>query len=87
VFELRPDGQEAENAERYGDQAQAEQAATAMLIRRPDLQFVEIAERDAGESGGSGPTTVARIAAAQPAAPDETQIDDRHKLPRGDPEC
>ena len=86
VFELRPDGQETENAERYGDQAQAEQAATAMLIRHPDLQFVEIAERDAG-GGASEPTTVGRIAATQPPAPDDAQIDDLHKLPRGDPEC
>jgi hypothetical protein len=83
VFELRPDGQRESDAERYREQSEAEQAATAMLIRRPDLQYVEIAEQEPGRAAD----TVGRIAAAQPPAPEEAEIDDLHKLPRGDPEC
>jgi hypothetical protein len=86
VFELRPDGEQVDDAERYRGQAEAEQAATAMLIRRPDLQFVEISA-DAGGGDRSEPATVGRIAATQPPAPGEAQIDDLHKLPRGDQEC
>jgi hypothetical protein len=55
-----------------------------MLIRRPDLQFVEIAEH---EPGRAADTVARRITAAQPPAPEEAEIDDLHTLPRGDPEC
>jgi hypothetical protein len=83
LFELRPDGERSDDAERYRGQAEAEQAATAMLIRHPDLQFVEIAEHDArGDEG-----TIGRISATQPPAPDKARVDDLHELPRGDPEC
>jgi len=81
-FELRPDGAPSEDAERYRERSTAEQAATAMLNRRPDLQFVEIAE--CGE--GLTPTTIGRISATQPPAPADGEIDDLHKLPRGAPE-
>jgi hypothetical protein len=84
VFELRPDGKAERHAECYQEQSQAEQAATAMLIRRPDLQFVEIAEH---EPGRAADTVARRITAAQPPAPEEAEIDDLHRLPRGDPEC
>jgi hypothetical protein len=87
AFELRPDGRQVDGAERYGSEAEAEQAATAMLIRSPGLQFVEIAEYAAGGGERSEPATVGRIAATQPPAPEEAQIDDLHKLTRGDPEC
>jgi hypothetical protein len=83
VFELRPDGERERDAERYGEQSEAEQAATAMLIRRPDLQFVEIAEYQAERSA----ETVGRITAAQPPAPEDAKVDGLHTLPRGDPEC
>jgi hypothetical protein len=83
LFELRPDGERVDGAERYRGQAEAEQAATAMLIRHPDLQFVEIAEHDVhGDEG-----TIGRISATQPPAPDEARVDDLHELPRGEPEC
>jgi hypothetical protein len=84
VFELRPDGEPEDDAERYGEQSEAEQAATAMLIRRPDLQFVEIAEHEPGRAADA---VARRITAAQPPAPEEAEIDDLHTLPRGDPEC
>jgi hypothetical protein len=86
-FELRPDDGAASDVERYPDKAEAEQAATAMLIRRSELAFVEIAEYElrAGEIRQLG--TVSRIAGAQPPAPSEADVDDLHKLPRGDPEC
>jgi hypothetical protein len=86
-FELRPDGGAASDAVRHRDKAKAEQAATAMLIRRSELAFVEIAEYElrAGEIRQLG--TVSRIAGAQPPAPSEADVDDLHKLPRGDPEC
>jgi hypothetical protein len=81
-FELRPDGEPIEDAERCRERPAAEQAATAMLNRQPELQFVEIAE--CGE--GRTPTAVGRISAAQPPAPADGEIDDLHKLPRGAPE-
>jgi hypothetical protein len=86
-FELRPDGGAASDAERYRDKPEAEQAAAAMLIRRSELEFVEIAEYRlrAGEIRRVG--TVSRIAGSQPPAPSEAEVDDLHKLPRGDPEC
>ena len=86
-FELRPDGEQVEVAESYGARAEAEQAATAMLIRCPGLQFVEIAEHDVPRGARAGGETVSRVAAAQPPVPSEAEVDDLHKLPRGDPEC
>jgi hypothetical protein len=83
-FELRPDSQAMEDAERYGERSAAEQAATAMLNRRPELELVEIAE--CGADAASAPTVVGRISAAQPPAPADAEIDDLHKLPRGAPE-
>jgi hypothetical protein len=82
-FELWPDGQAVGGAERYGDRAAAEQAATAMLIRRPDLAFVDIAK--CGES--SLPHTISRISGTQPPVPAAGEVDGLHLLPRGEPEC
>jgi hypothetical protein len=86
-FELQPDGGAVSDAERYRNKAAAEQAATAMLIRRPELEFVEIAEYElrGGEIRQLG--VASRIAGAHPPAPSEAEVDDLHKLPRGDPEC
>jgi hypothetical protein len=86
-FELQPAGGGPHEAERYRGRAEAEQAATAMLIRRPDLQFVGVAEYEMRGGEPSRLNTVSRIAAAQPPAPSEAEVDDLHKLPRGDPEC
>jgi hypothetical protein len=85
-YELQPASRAPADAERYRRKSEAEQAATAMLIRQPDLLFVEIAE--CGTRGGEPvpPAVVGRISAAQPPAPDEAAIDDLHKLPRGAPE-
>jgi hypothetical protein len=85
-YELRPDSQATEDAERYGERSAAEQAATAMLNRRPELQFVEIAEGGARDGGALAPTVVGRISSSQPPAPAEAEIDDLHTLPRGAPE-
>ena len=43
-YELLPDGHAEDGAERYAERAAAEQAATAMLIRRPELVCVDVAE-------------------------------------------
>ncbi len=86
-FVLQPGGQSPHGAERYRAKAEAEQAATAMLIRRPELQFVEVAEYAMRGGEASQVSTVSRIGAAQPPAPSEAEVDDLHKLPRGDPEC
>ena len=86
-FELRPDGGAVRDAERYRDKPEAEQAATAMLIRRPELEFVEIAECELRRSEIRQLGVVSRIAGAHPPAPSEAEVDDLHKLPRGDPEC
>jgi hypothetical protein len=85
-YELRPASRAPAESERYGRKSEAEQAATAMLIRQPDLLFVEIAE--CGTQGGEPvpPTVVGRISPSQPPAPDEGEVDDLHKLPRGAPE-
>ena len=82
-YELLPDGNAASSSERYGERAAAEQAATAMLIRQPDLQCVDIAEC----SEGASPSTVGRISGAQPPAPADAEVDGLHLLPRGEPEC
>jgi hypothetical protein len=81
-YELRPDSRPAGESERYGAQDEAEQAATAMLIRQPELLYVEIARCGEGQAA----TVVGRIAPSQPPAPSEAAIDDLHKLPRGAPE-
>jgi hypothetical protein len=81
-YELLPDGNAGSGAERYGDRSAAEQAATAMLIRRPELMCVDIAEC----TEGSPPSTVGRISGAQPPAPNEAEVDGLHLLPRGEPE-
>ncbi|HEY3613549.1 MAG TPA: hypothetical protein VGK92_07585 [Gaiellales bacterium] len=81
-YELRPDSQAAAGDERYGAQDEAEQAATALLIRQPELLYVEIAQCSEAQPA----TVVARIAPSQPPAPAEAAIDDLHKLPRGAPE-
>jgi hypothetical protein len=86
-YELQPGGGASHEAERYRAKAEAEQAATAMLIRRPELQFVEVAEYAMRGGAPSQLSIVSRIAGAQPPAPSEAEIDDLHKLPRGDPEC
>jgi hypothetical protein len=86
-FELQPGGGHPHEAERYREKAEAEQAATAMLIRRPELQFVEVVEYAMRGGEASRMSTVSRIAAAQPPAPSEAEVDDLHKLPRGQPEC
>jgi hypothetical protein len=86
-FELRPDGERIDGAESYRGKAEAEQAATAMLIRCPDLQFVEITEQDVRGGEPSDRGRVSRVAGAQPPAPSDAKVDDLHKLPRGEPEC
>jgi hypothetical protein len=86
-FELRPDGEWAADAERYRGEAEAEKAATAMLIRRADLEFVAVAEYEVRDGTPSVPGTISRVAAARPPLPSKAAVDDLHKLPRGDPEC
>src|SRR6476469_5208330 len=86
-FELQPAGGGRHEAERYRARSEAEQAATAMLIRRPELEFVEVAEYAMRDGEASRTGAASRIAAAQPPAPSEAEVDDLHKLPRGDPEC
>jgi hypothetical protein len=86
-FELQPAGGASHEAGRHRGKAEAERAAAAMLIRRPELQFVEVAEYEMRGGERSRLSTVSRIAAAQPPAPSEAEVDDLHKLPRGDPEC
>jgi hypothetical protein len=83
VYELWPEGRATGGGESYGARDEAEQAATAMLIRQPELLFVEIAERARRDAE---PLVVGRIAPAQPPAPANAAIDDLHKLPRGAPE-
>ena len=82
-YELLPDGHAASGGERYGERAAAEQAATAMLIRQPDLQCIDIAEC----SESAPPNTVGRISGTQPPAPADAEVDGLHLLPRGEPEC
>ena len=86
-YELRTARHPSGPAERYRDRAAAEQAATAMLIRRPDLLFVDVAEYVVLGGTASQPSVVNRITAAHPPTPEEAAVDDLHRLPRGDPEC
>ena len=81
-YELRPESRPAGEGERYGAQDEAEQAATAMLIRQPEL----LSSRSPGVARGRPATVVGRISPSQPPAPSEAAIDDLHKLPRGAPE-
>jgi hypothetical protein len=81
-YELLPDGHAEHGAERYDERAAAEQAATAMLIRRSELVCVDVAEC----SEGSPPSTVGRISGTQPPAPSDAEVDGLHLLPRGEPE-
>jgi hypothetical protein len=85
-YELRPDSRAVGDAERYGERSAAEQAASALLIRQPDVLFVEIAECSLRAGSAVAPTVVGRISPAQPPAPADAEIDDLHKLPRGAPE-
>jgi hypothetical protein len=85
-YELWPGGVAPAGAERYGRKSEAEQAATAMLIRQPELPLVEIAECGMRGEEAVPPAVVGRISPSQPPAPDEAEIDDLHKLPRGAPE-
>jgi hypothetical protein len=78
-YELRPDGAPTGEPERYGEREHAEQAATAMLIRRPELKFVDVVLAGSCEQ-------VSRITGARGPAPAEAEIDDLHRLPRGEPE-
>ena len=78
-YELRPAGADASESERYGAREEAEQAATAMLIRRPDIPFVDVIRSADAEH-------VSRITGARGPAPAEAEVDDLHLLPRGDPE-
>ena len=87
-FELQPGGRdEGREAERYRDREAAEQAATAMLIREPELEFVGVAEYGLRDGEASLVGAPGRIGAAQPPAPEEAEVDELHLLPRGDPEC
>jgi hypothetical protein len=85
-YELRPESRAGDGAERYGAQDEAERAATAMLVREPELLYVEIAECGTRDGEAIAATVVGRIAPSQPPAPSEAAIDDLHKIPRGAPE-
>ena len=53
-YELRPDGVPSvgvANPPRYGDQAQAEEAASRLLVRHPGFHFVEIITYENGTAG------------------------------------
>ena len=63
-YELRPDGVPSvavANPERYGDQAQAEEAAGRLRIRHPDFQFVEIITYEIRNGRRSAATVVRRV--------------------------
>ena len=85
-FQLVPAGRSPHEGERYRERAAAERAATAMLIRDPDIEFIEIAEYEL-RGGRRSAIGLDRIAAAQPPAPQEAEVDGLHLIPRGDPEC
>jgi hypothetical protein len=86
-YELQTESQAACAAERYRDKAAAEQAATALLIRQADLQFVDVAEYEIRGGAASEPCVVSRITGSRPPKPGEAAVDGLHLLPRGDPEC
>ena len=58
-----------------------------MLIRQPELRFVDIAEYEILGGTAAEPSIVNRITASHPPTPEEAAVDDLHRLPRGDPEC
>lgn len=63
-YELRPNGHLAvavRNPIRYGDQAEAEEAARRMRERLPDFRFVEIVSYEETSGERSRATRVGRI--------------------------
>jgi hypothetical protein len=63
-FELRPDGVASvgvANPPRYGDQAQAEEAASRLRMRHPDFRFVEIITYEIRNGRRSQATLVRRV--------------------------
>jgi hypothetical protein len=63
-FELRPDGVPAvavANPERWGDQAEAEEAARRLRMQHPDFRFVEIMSYEIRNGTRSAPTLVRRV--------------------------
>jgi hypothetical protein len=63
-YELRPDGVPSvgvANPQRYGDQAQAEEAASRLLIRHPGFRFVEIITYEIRDGRRSQATLVRRV--------------------------
>ena len=63
-YELRPDGIPSvavANPERYGDQAQAEEAASRLRMRHPDFRFVEIISYEIRNGTRSPATVVGRV--------------------------
>jgi hypothetical protein len=63
-FELRPDGVASvgvANPERYGDQAQAEEAASRLRTRHPNFRFVEIITYEIRNGRRSPATLVRRV--------------------------
>ena len=63
-YELRPDGVPSvavANPERYGDQAQAEEAASRLRMRHPDFRFVEIITYEIRDGRRSPATLVGRV--------------------------
>jgi hypothetical protein len=63
-YELRPDGIPSvavANPQRYGDRAQAEEAANRLRIRHPDYRFVEIITYEIRDGRRSEASLVARV--------------------------
>jgi hypothetical protein len=63
-YELRPDGVPSvgvANPQRYGDQAQAEEAAGRMRMRHPNFRFVDIISYEIRDGRRSPETLVGRV--------------------------
>ncbi|MDP9258198.1 MAG: hypothetical protein M3Q31_16835 [Actinomycetota bacterium] len=63
-YELRPDGiplVAVANPERYGDRAQAEEAASRLRMRHSDFRFVEIISYEIRNGRRSEATLVERV--------------------------
>jgi hypothetical protein len=63
-YELRPDGVPSvgvANPPRYGDRAQAEEAASRLLIRHPGFHFVEIITYETRDGRRSPASVVGRV--------------------------
>jgi hypothetical protein len=63
-YELRPDGVPSvavANPQRYGDQAQAEEAASRLRQRHPDFRYVEIITYEIRNGRRSPATLVGRF--------------------------